>query len=42
MGGADMQTTIQQIKTAKNRNRGAAGTKELFAFQEHDRILGLA
>jgi PAS domain S-box-containing protein len=34
-----MQTTIQQIKTAKSRNRRAAGTKKLSAFQKHDRIL---
>jgi len=34
-----MQMTIQQIKTAKNRNRRADGTRELPAFQEHDGIL---
>ena len=34
-----MQMTIQQIKTAKNRNCRADGTKELPAFQEHDGIL---
>jgi hypothetical protein len=39
MGGAAMQTTIQQIKTAKSRNRRADGTRELPAFQEHDGIL---
>jgi PAS domain S-box-containing protein len=34
-----MQTTIQQIKIAKSRNRRATGTKELSAFQEHNGIL---
>jgi hypothetical protein len=31
--------TIQQIKTAKNRESKAAGTKKSSAFQEHDGIL---
>jgi PAS domain S-box-containing protein len=39
MGGAAMQMTIQQIKTAKDRNRRADGTRQLSAFQEHDGIL---
>jgi PAS domain S-box-containing protein len=39
MGGAAMQMTIQQIKTAKNRNCRADGTRDLPAFQEHDGIL---
>jgi len=34
-----MQMTIQQIKTAKNRNRRADGTRQLSAFQEDDGIL---
>ena len=34
-----MQMTIQQIKTAKDRNRWADGTRQLSAFQEHDGIL---
>ena len=34
-----MQMTIQQIKTEKNRNRRADGTKELSTFQEHNGIL---
>ena len=34
-----MQMTIQQIKTAKNRNCRADGTRDLPAFQEHDGIL---
>jgi hypothetical protein len=39
MGGAAMQMTIQQIKTAKDRNRRADGTRQLSALQEHDGIL---
>ena len=34
-----MQMTIQQIKTAKDRNRRADGTRQLSALQEHDGIL---
>jgi PAS domain S-box-containing protein len=34
-----MQMTIQQIKTAKNRGREAAGASKLPAFQEHGGIL---
>jgi PAS domain S-box-containing protein len=34
-----MQTTIQQIKMAKNRHRGAAETRESYAFHGHDGIL---
>ena len=34
-----MQMTIQQIKTAKDRNRRVDGTRQLSAFQEHDGIL---
>jgi PAS domain S-box-containing protein len=34
-----MQMTIQQIKTAKNRSREAAGASKRLAFQEHDGIL---
>lgn len=34
-----MQTTIQQIKMAKSRHRGALDTRESYAFQGHDGIL---